>query len=94
MLEFLKALFFLEGGKHKEFLILIIFTVELLDCLGGATMSIFNVVFVWWAKSDEVQFLIGIFGTLTAVKRGNIAVGTKNFENFLISHVGWQIIDE
>ncbi len=93
MLGFLKALLFIKGGKHTEFLSLVIFTVELLDCLGGATMSIFNVVFVWWAKADEVKFLIGIFGTLTAVKRGNIAVGTKNIENFLISHVT-QIIDE
>ena len=94
MLEFLKALFFLEVRKHTKVLSLVIFTVELLDCLGGATMTIFNVVFVWWAKANEVEFLILIFWALTALKRGNITVGTKNLENFIISHVSWQIIDE
>ena len=47
MLELLKALLFLEGFFYIEAESLVIFAVELLDGLGGATRSIFNVVFVW-----------------------------------------------
>jgi hypothetical protein len=47
VLEFLKALLFLEGGMNIEVQSFVIFAVELLDGLGGATRSIFNVVFVW-----------------------------------------------
>jgi len=47
VLEFLKALLFLEGGVHVKVLALVRFAVEFLDGLGGATRSIFNVVFVW-----------------------------------------------
>jgi hypothetical protein len=47
VLEFLKALLFLECGMNIEVQSLVLFAVELLDGLGGATRSIFNVVFVW-----------------------------------------------
>ncbi len=38
---------FLEGGMYIEVQSLVIFAVELLDGLGGATMSILNVFIVW-----------------------------------------------
>jgi len=47
VLEYLFALLFLEGGTDIEVLSLVIFAVEFIDGLGGATWSIFNVVFVW-----------------------------------------------
>ena len=67
VLEFLFALRFLEGFFYIEFRSLVIHAVELLDGLGGATRSIFNVVFVWGAEADEVEFLVGIFRALTSV---------------------------
>jgi hypothetical protein len=47
VLKFLFALRFLEGFFYIEVQSLVILAVELLDGLGGATGSIFNVVFVW-----------------------------------------------
>jgi hypothetical protein len=68
--------------------------VEGFDGFSGAAGSIFNVVFVLRAKADEEEFLSGIFCTCTTVKGGNVTEGAEDLPDFILSHIGGQILDE